>query len=329
VRAGVEPTVVFLGSHEPLSRLLEQDGIAYHDLGYKRGSRVLFHPKRFANLVGTYGEDGVILDSSGYVAWALRAGGYRGRIVSVEHGVIVQENLTPRKRFVRRIDRITGSRASDIEVAVSDFLLEELVRRRHAQRVVRIHNGLDLTLFHPVAARGTCLSIGWAGRMVEGKGVVELLHAVARLDQEVEVHLAGEGPDRSALGNLVNELRLDQKVVFAGPVLDMAAFWANCDMAVFPTNGSIESFGLAAIEAMACGKPVVASRIGGLAEVVEDGTTGSLVEPGDIEGLARALRRYALDEGLRLRHGCEARSACERRFDIKETAAQYLALFES
>jgi glycosyltransferase involved in cell wall biosynthesis len=164
--------------------------------------------------------------------------------------------------------------------------------------------------------------------MVNGKGVVELLHAVARLELEVQVHLAGDGPERSALGDLVNQLRLNQKVVFAGPLLEMPAFWRSCDIAVFPTNGSIESFGLAAVEAMACGKPVVASRSGGLKEVVEDGTTGLLIEPGDIEGLVEALRRYALDEDLRLRHGREGRRACERRFDIKETAAQYLGLFQ-
>lgn len=283
-------------------------------------------------MVGSYGADGALLDSSGYVALALRAGGYGKRVVSVEHGALIQEGLSRRQRLVRSIGRTTGVRAIDIEVVVSDFLLQELLRHSHARKVVRVHNGVDLGVFTPRGRSGDdVLSIGWAGRMVPGKGVPELLHAIALLGQDVpvELHLAGDGPDREALQQRVDELQLGGKVVFAGSVLDMGSFWATRDAGVFPTNGSVESFGLAAVEAMACGNPVIASRSGGLQEVVEDGMTGLLVEPGDIEGIAEALRRYALDESLRARHGRAARTACEQRFDIRHTARSYLALFES
>jgi glycosyltransferase involved in cell wall biosynthesis len=127
---------------------------------------------------------------------------------------------------------------------------------------------------------------------------------------------------------LVTHLGLERYVVFAGTTLDIPTFWAGCDVGVFPTNEWIESFGLAAVEAMACGKPVVASRAGGLAEVVHDDTTGLLIRPGDIESLEQALRRYALDETLRALHGRQARQACEKRFDIRDTAKRYLALFD-
>jgi glycosyltransferase involved in cell wall biosynthesis len=167
--------------------------------------------------------------------------------------------------------------------------------------------------------------------MVPGKGVRELLYAVALLLQDVpvELHLAGDGPDRRALERLVDELQLGEQVIFSGPVLDMGSFWAERHAGVFPTNEFVESFGLAAVEAMACGRPVIASRSGGLQEVVEDEVSGLLVEPGDIDGIASTLRRYALDESLRARQGREARAACEQRFDIRDSARSYLALFES
>jgi glycosyltransferase involved in cell wall biosynthesis len=165
--------------------------------------------------------------------------------------------------------------------------------------------------------------------MVRGKGVAELIRAAEQIEGYVKLRLAGEGPERQGLEELVQELGLDSRVSFVGPVLDMPAFWAGCDIAAFPTTGSIESFGLAAVEAMACGNPVVASRSGGFEEVIEDGTTGALVTPGDIEGLANALRLYISDADLRHRHSVEARRLCVRRFDIRDVAARYLELFES
>ena len=334
--AEVEPTVVFLGPHRPLSTSLEMHGIPYRTLGLARGSHVLRHPRRFARLVGASGSDGAILDSSGYVAAALRTGGYRGLVVSVEHGVLVQTPTLSRwKRVVRSSDQTMCSWAPDIGVAVSDFVLSALLTHSHPRRVTRIHNGIDLRVFRPAprptSSSENVFSIGWAGRMVPGKGVSELLRAVSILLREVpvEVRLAGDGPDRGALEDLAEHLGLAPHVFFAGTSLDVTPFWAECDVGAFPTNQWIESFGLAAVEAMACGRPVVASRSGGLEEVVNDGRTGILVEPGDIEGLAAALKRYALDASLRDKHGREAREDCERRFDIKETAAHYLALFES
>ncbi len=330
-RLGVLPTVVFLGSHSPLSRLLEHGRIQFECLDFPRGSGVLLQPKTFARVVSAHGPDGVILDSIGYAPIALRTSGYRERVVSVEHGSLIERGLSPRKRLVRAITRVGGAWATDIEVAVSDFLLRTLARRTHARQLVRIHNGVDLDEYKPRALPSRdVFTIGWAGRMVWGKGVFELLAATAAVAKEtpVQLVLAGDGPDRAAIRRSVERLDLEQDVIFTGTVLDMSSFWAQCDAAAFPTNGLIESFGLAAVEAMACGKPVVASRSGGLAEVVEDGRTGILVEPGDVQRIAAALRRYAHDESLRAEHGRQARADCERRFDIKIAARRYLALFE-
>jgi glycosyltransferase involved in cell wall biosynthesis len=328
---GVVPTVVFIGPGRPLSALLERGGIDYHSLDLARGSSVLWHPKKLGDVVATVGSGGAILDSLGYVGVTLRAHGYTAPIVSVEHGALVEEGLSLRKRLVRFATRQCGAWAADVEVAVSDFMLRELLRHRHTRQVVRIHNGVNLTEFAPRAhIQRDVFTVGWAGRMVWGKGLPELLQASAILARRnpVEVRFAGDGPDRPAVAELAGRLKIGGAVVFAGPVLDMASFWSECDVAVFPTNGLIESFGLAAVEAMACGVPVVASRTGGFTEVVKPGTTGMLVDPGDVDGLVAALTDYALDSQLRMDHGRNARRECETRFDLANAARRYRALFE-
>ena len=90
---------------------------------------------------------------------------------------------------------------------------------------------------------------------------------------------------------------------FLGEVLDMPAFWRSVDVALSPSTVAIESFGMAAVEAMACGRPVVASDNGALPSIVADGETGRVVAPGDVSGLAAALADYANDAELRAEHG--------------------------
>jgi glycosyltransferase involved in cell wall biosynthesis len=108
----------------------------------------------------------------------------------------------------------------------------------------------------------------------------------------------------------------------------MPGFWRSCDVGTTPSNGVVESFGMAAAEAMASGLPVVAARAGALPEVVQDGHSGFLYQPGDTVALAEALERYAQDAELRRAHGLNARQLCEERFDIRDCANRYRALFE-
>jgi glycosyltransferase involved in cell wall biosynthesis len=167
--------------------------------------------------------------------------------------------------------------------------------------------------------------------MVPGKGLIELVRALAEVGQRARIHLkmAGDGPERAAVTQLVDELGLTKQTRFSGWVLEMPAFWANCDIAVFPANNALESFGLAAAEAMACGKPVIASDAGGFREVVQDRVTGFLVAPGNTEAIAEALNSYATDDALIAAHGEHGRLVCQRRFDLRDVAQRYRALFES
>jgi glycosyltransferase involved in cell wall biosynthesis len=228
------------------------------------------------------------------------------------------------------MDEASGFWAADVEVAVSDVVLAALRRRLHARRLIRIYNGVDLDRFRPDhdGHEKTALIVGWAGRLISGKGVDDLIRAVAQLrTANVELRIAGEGPLARPLAELAAEHGVGTRVRFEGRVLDMAAFWNSCHLAAMPSNQWIESFGMAAAEAMACGLPVVAARNGALPEVVDDGVTGVLHQRGDTRALASALDAYAGHEDLLYEHARAARRRCEDHFDIRDCATQYRALF--
>lgn len=325
-RLGVDVRVLFVEEPEPLRGELESDGIACEALGLRRGRQVAFHPRLFARAASFRDAEAALLVASGYLAGALRLGGYRGKIVSVNHDTLLQPR--PRtERLVRLVDRLGGVWASNAEVAVSDFLLKRLRRQPHARRLVRIHNGVDVAVFTPdPRPEDTPFVVGCAGRLIAGKGVDDLLRAFALLPESARLRIAGEGPELGSLRGGASALGLDGRVAFEGWVPSVPEFWRGCHVAAMPSNQWVESFGMSAAEAMATGLPVVATRNGALPELIEDGQFGFLTPPGDEQALAGAIRAYLNDPELRREHGLRARRACEERFDLKGCARSYLDL---
>ena len=331
--SGVETQVVTVTRAEPLAERLRQDAIPFVELGYRRGRAALWHPRRFAGLVERAGPDGAILVSSGFMALALRLGGYRGRIAAVEHGSILQTHRAHRRsRPVDRLDRLLGSRAVDVRVAVSGFLRDHLPSS--PRPTVVIPNGVDLDLYRPSPSprsKAGGFVIGCMSRLFPGKGVEDVLVAArAPISRGARLRIAGDGPVRPELERLAEQLGIQGSVSFDGWIRDaaeVAAFWRDCKVAIAAPNDWVESFGLSAVEAMACGRPVVATRSGALAETIVEGETGFLAEPRDTQALASALLRYMEDDSLLAAHSRAARARCEQHFDIRRCAAAYAGLF--
>jgi glycosyltransferase involved in cell wall biosynthesis len=161
------------------------------------------------------------------------------------------------------------------------------------------------------------------------KGIDVLLRAMSQVrTQDLHVKVIGDGPLRSELESQRDAMGLAHRVSFVGPKERTAVFaeLAACDFLVMPSRHDSESFGLACLEAMAFAKPVVASAIGGLRELVDDGETGFSVPPDDPKALARAMDALASNEELRVRLG-EGGQRKARRFTTKETADAYELLF--
>lgn len=330
-RLGAEPTVVFVLDGLPLSARLDELAIPTYALGLPRGRAVVRARHRLARVAAAHDPDAAILVGSGYLAASLRRGGFSGPIIGTEHGYLLQlGSLKRRKRWIRTVDRLSGMGACSALVAVSDYMRDRAAATRFAPPVVCIPNGIDLLRFSPAGTSRRAhddLVIGCASRLIEGKGVDDAIAALAHPSLErAHLRIAGAGSLEAILGELSRSLGVDSRVEFAGRVLDMPAFWRSVDVAVVPSNQWIESFGMVALEAMACARPVVATRNGALPSLVEDGRTGTVVARGDVDALAGALAAYARDPALCARHGRAGRDRCEEQFSIERTALRYVQL---
>jgi glycosyltransferase involved in cell wall biosynthesis len=323
---GVDARIVFVGDPLPASRQLEAQDVPFATFGAKRGRDILRSPRALASLVQETGADAAILQSGGFLAAVIRLGGYRGRLVSVEHGAL------PTTRSLRQAVRRTGASALDAEVAVSEYIRELVLARRHARRVERIYGGIDLTRFFPSPSdreEVRPFTVGFVGRLFPGKGVEHLVAALAAMrNRSAELIIAGDGSQRASLERLAKELGLSGRVRFLGLQADIPAVWRASDVCAVPSVAP-EGAGMVALEAAACARPVVASASGGLPELIRHGETGFIVPPGEVPALVTALDRYANDPALRAHHGAAGRRLCEAEFDIKRCAEDYATLLSS
>jgi len=160
--------------------------------------------------------------------------------------------------------------------------------------------------------------VGMVARFDKVKGHEILLDAVARLKARVpglRARCAGDGRLLERLRWQLKPAGLESIVEFPGRVADKWAFMAGCSVGVIPSLGS-EAVSRAALEWMSLGRPVVASRVGGLPDLVEDGETGLLVAPGDSAALAEALESLLLDPRKAAAYGRAGRSRWERDFSL-------------
>ena len=145
---------------------------------------------------------------------------------------------------------------------------------------------------------------------------------------ELRLLVAGDGPLRGALVREAGR-ELGRTIRLVGFVEDVRAFMAACDICAFPTEAALgEGFGLAALEAMAVGRPVIATRVGSLPEVVTD-EVGVLVRPGSARALADSIVRLARDEGLRRRLGERAAERAFRHFPLERMVRSTLEVYEA
>ncbi len=273
-------------------------------------------------------------------AWAALGLGVPARVVTRRMDYPLRRDPVTRFLYGRAVDRV---------VAISGAVRREVLRLGiPADRVVLVPSGVEVARFAPLRDRDgvaraqarAALGIPADGRPVAGtlaslhrrKGHDVLLRAAALLaGRGLPLHLviAGEGPEGEALRALARGLGLlgegPVRVHFAGQVSPGERVLAALDLFVLPSRK--EGLGVAALEAMAAGLPVVASRAGGLAESVLDGETGLLVPPGDPAPLAEALETLLRDPALRERMGAAGARRVGERYSADAMAAGNLALY--
>ena len=138
--------------------------------------------------------------------------------------------------------------------------------------------------------------------------------------------MAGDGPERAACIYRAGQLNVKDFVNFVGKRANIADYLGAADIFLLPSE--LESFGLAALEAAACEVPVIATRIGGIPEVVTDGETGFLSDIGDTEKMSDDVMKLLNDEELRLNFGAKSRELAVSRYDSKIIIPQYIKFYE-
>jgi glycosyltransferase involved in cell wall biosynthesis len=213
-----------------------------------------------------------------------------------------------------------------VVVVPSEAMRDYLVRRGFpAGRLRVVRHGVALPSAEPQPVReGKPLVVGVASSLEYWKGVDLLVEACGRLGDSVRLEIYGDGSARADLQRRAGRLGVDAH--FHGWVDDVPAILPGLDVLVVPSRA--ENAPLAILEAMAAGVPVVATRVGGVPELVEDGESGLLVEPENVDALGRGIDALARDPALRARLARGGRNRVATSFRPEDAARSLVALYE-
>lgn len=263
-------------------------------------------------------------------------------IVHTFHGHVLRGYFNPLlTRFFRSLERELAAQTTRL-VAVGPEVRDDLVAFGVAPRekftVIRL--GIDLdnritggdehraelrTLF---GVRPETFVVGWIGRMTAIKRVPDILLAfkgLLELGIDARLCLVGDGPDRERVEGRAHELGISRSTLFIGYQRDVAPYYSFFDALLLPSAN--EGTPVVAIEALASSRPVVATRVGGVPDVVSDGVDGYLVEAGDVGAMSRRLAELAADPELRRTMGETGRERVVRRYRVERLIDDVDALY--
>jgi len=238
-------------------------------------------------------------------------------------------------------------RSADKVIAVSKETMTHTIQAgANPDNVTVINNGVDIDRFTPldnnISPISQRLGISTANKVIltigtlhPRKGIDVLYRAMPEIQKcipGIKLVVIGDGPQKEELNLLAGELQIEENVFMLGsiPNTEVPNFIHACDVFVIPSRR--EPFGIVAIEAMACGKPVIGSRVGGLHEIIEHRRTGILVDPQNEKQLAESIIEVVKDDDYACDLGKMARREVEKNYDwqivARETAALYWKVIE-
>lgn len=257
------------------------------------------------------------------------------KIVTTLHGTDI--TLVGQERSYFDITRFSIQKSDGI-TAVSDYLKRETVERFRVpgDSIEVIHNFVEPGLYDRAAYKCHKDAFLPPGEMLvmhvsnfrPVKRIADVVRIFARIHRQVPSKLVfvGDGPERPAATAEADALGITDRVIFLGKQDSVAELLACADLLLLPSAS--ESFGLVALEAMAAGVPVVATRAGGIPEVVEDDVTGHLGEVGDVEAMADAAVSILSDDRRWVRMSNAARQVAVERFGADVIVPQYERYYE-
>ncbi|MCE5315551.1 MAG: glycosyltransferase family 4 protein [Armatimonadota bacterium] len=230
---------------------------------------------------------------------------------------------------VHGMNSATCFKRSTAVIAVSEAVKTHLCEQGlDPNRVHVVHNGVDLGRFRPVNLADSKRKLGYDpgthifgvfGRLSEEKGqqvAIEAMSILLKNHPNARLVLGGDGKNRGELAHAAESLGIVESVEFKGFISDVRTLMSACDGVIVPSIR--EGFGLAAVEAMALGRPVIASRVGGLPEIVVPDETGFLISPADPNELACAMESLIANESSAAHMGKMGRDRAQNFFDLKK-----------
>jgi len=338
--AAFEPSLCSLCPPGQIGLRLAEEGLEVATLGMDaraRVSEVLVAPFLLARQIDRLEIDLVhaqLYRANVLSALAVRLSRRRPALIVAQHSL---SSASPGPAsLAARLTRPLADRIVAVSGAVRDRLA---ARGTRSDRLVLIPNGVDTERFRPregseirreLGFGSEVLLVGAAGRLSPVKGLDFLLRALAQVHQAgvaVGAVIAGEGPEHGRLEALAAELGLSEHVRFLGFRRDLEAIYPALD--VFVLSSIREASPMALLEAMACGTAVVASRVGGIPEILEDGRSGLLFERTSPAALAEVLERIAAEPELREELGRGARQHVEANFGLDAVVRRHEELYRS
>jgi N-acetyl-alpha-D-glucosaminyl L-malate synthase BshA len=235
-------------------------------------------------------------------------------------GIEASDAVTAISYYLRDATRETFSTERHIEV-IYNFIDADYYERRPNESLRRVlaPNGerimLHISTFRPIKRITDCIEV--------------LARVQAKGSRSVRLIMCGDGPERKEAETLAARLGVSDQVEFVGkqPQSQIRDYLSVADLLLLPSQS--ESFGLVALEAMACRVPVIATRVGGVPEVVEDGGSGYLFEVGDVDAMAEAAMRIISDDREHERLSHRGREIAISRFSTEKIIPQYESLYSA
>lgn len=322
----IEPHVLILEDGE-LGRRLRNKGITVTVIP---NSKSVMHYLRLILFFARKKFDIVHCHSGGYVCLAAKLAGVK-RIVYTKHGIGATKEELKCRFFDRKLRDVLINLCVIRYIALTEYDKYVMVSVLHISKniIQIIHNGIDPTISSvSLGRKKTCPIVGIVGRLEKQKGISYLIEAIPKIAEKysnIKLLIAGSGEEETALKNLAKSLRISEKITFLGYVNDPLSVINQMDVFVLPSVW--EGFPYVLLEAMLLKKPIVATDIFGIQEIISNNKNGILVKPKSPDSIAKAIIELLTDKKKAKKLGEAAYKKVIKHYTLEGTVSKIQTLY--
>ncbi|HOJ92562.1 MAG TPA: glycosyltransferase family 4 protein [Dictyoglomaceae bacterium] len=311
--------------------LLEENSIPYREIPYLTPFNIKRYKEALREITNEFNPDIIHVHGAHELVYITKGVSPKTSVVFTCHGYASNIPYIDYK-----ISTFINQRWADLVICVSDYDRRIFKKMGLCQdKVLLIYNGIsEIKEEYPLPINIDGFIIGTAARLTKKKGINYLIEAfslIAPKYKDLKLVIIGDGEERKNLEALSQRLNIKEKVFFLGALPNAKYYFKNFDIFVLPSLSEV--FGIVILEAISQKIPVIATNVGGIPEIIEDGKNGILVKPKDSKSLSTALEMLIIDKDLRIKIGEEGykRYLSEFTFEkmVEKTKIAYESLLNS